>query len=195
MSLRQAKCKSWRVGLKFKLAYPLKKVERCGINNVVSVKPVGLDEPARVGDFNRDRTSQRTGQIGFCARILGDCLALCCRAWHEAFSPAQLASGSLCAFGDRLFLLLLTTRVMGAMTASALRWAGLGLVDRLAGFALGLARAMLILALCALLAQRLGLMQHESFDRAHSRGLWIWLVQTAEPYWSDMVQAKLRGET
>ncbi|NDA56270.1 MAG: hypothetical protein EBX61_08245, partial [Betaproteobacteria bacterium] len=70
MSLRQAKCKSWRVGLKFKLAYPLKKVERCGINNVVSVKPVGLDEPARVGDFNRDRTSQRTGQIGFCARIL-----------------------------------------------------------------------------------------------------------------------------
>ena len=93
------------------------------------------------------------------------------------------------------FLLLLTTRVMGAMTASALRWAGLGLVDRLAGFALGLARAMLILALCALLAQRLGLMQHESFDRAHSRGLWIWLVQTAEPYWSDMVQAKLRGET
>ncbi|MBU6285275.1 MAG: CvpA family protein [Proteobacteria bacterium] len=90
------------------------------------------------------------------------------------------------------FLLLLITRVIGAMTASALRWAGLGLVDRIAGFALGLARAMLVLAFCALLAQRLGLMQHESFDRAHSRALWIWLVQAAEPYWADMVQGGLR---
>lgn len=89
------------------------------------------------------------------------------------------------------FLLLLVTRVIGSITASALRWAGLGLVDRIAGFGLGLARAMLVLAICALMAQRLGLMQHESFDRAHSRGLWIWLVQSAEPYWTDMVQGGL----
>jgi membrane protein required for colicin V production len=91
------------------------------------------------------------------------------------------------------FLLLLSTRLLGMMTASALRWAGLGMVDRFGGLALGLARAMLILALFALLAQRLDLMQHESFDRAHSRGLWIWLVQTAEPYWADVVHGGLRG--
>lgn len=90
------------------------------------------------------------------------------------------------------FLLLLATRVLGAVTASALHWAGLGVVDRVAGFLLGLGRALLVLALCALLAQRLGLMQHESFDRSHSRGLWVWLVQAAEPYWADVWQGGLR---
>lgn len=120
-------------------------------------------------------------------------------SWLVAFFFASDLAAKLTAFVSwpqdkfalmamAFMLLLLTTRLLGAFTASALRWAGLGMVDRVAGLVLGLARAMLVLALCGLLAQRLGLMQHESFDRAHSRDLWIWLVQAAEPYWADVWQ-------
>lgn len=110
----------------------------------------------------------------FCSR-----LALLMSEWIPWLSPrlAQL----VVAF----FVLLLLTRIVGSLVASAVRWAGLGPVDRVAGLALGVVRALLVLAVCALAAERFGLTGHPSFERSLSRPLLAWLIERAEPYWDQ----------
>jgi membrane protein required for colicin V production len=83
------------------------------------------------------------------------------------------------------FALLLLTRIVGSLVASAARWAGLGPVDRVAGLALGVVRALLVLAVCALATERFGLTGHPSFERSLSRPLLVWLIERAEPYWDQ----------
>jgi len=120
----------------------------------------------------------------FCSR-----LALLIAAWMPWSSPrlAQLVVAFLA--------LLLVTRIVGSLAASLVRWVGLGPVDRLAGLALGVVRALVVLAVGALAADRFGLTGHASFENSLSRPLLVWLIERAEPYWDQefSVPQKTRG--
>lgn len=113
--------------------------------------------------------------------------------WLVAFVGAPLATGPLlAATGWALhpvfvlvllfFVLLLAVRLLGAVIARALARAGLGPVDRTLGAALGVLRALVVVAVAALLGHYLGADREPAWQSAWSRPLLDGLVGWIEPY-------------
>jgi membrane protein required for colicin V production len=79
------------------------------------------------------------------------------------------------------FALLVAVRLIGAALARALSSIGLGGVDRLLGAVLGVARALLIIAVVAAAARWLGADEKPSWQQALTRPLLERLVAFVEP--------------
>lgn len=113
--------------------------------------------------------------------------------WVVAFVGAPLATGPLlAATGWTLhplfvlvllfFLLLLAVRLLGVAIARALARVGLGPVDRTLGAALGVVRALIVVAIAALVGHHLGADREPAWQHALSRPLLDALVGWVEPY-------------
>ncbi len=80
------------------------------------------------------------------------------------------------------FALLIFVRLLGAMLSAMLARAGLGGLDRVLGGLLGVARALLIVAVAAVVASALGAQHDPAWQRALSRPLLEQLVMLADPW-------------
>jgi membrane protein required for colicin V production len=80
------------------------------------------------------------------------------------------------------FALLIFVRLLGALLSAMLSKAGLGGIDRLLGGVLGVARALLIVAVAAVVASALGAQHDPAWQRALSRPLLEQLVMLADPW-------------
>ena len=86
------------------------------------------------------------------------------------------------------FALLIVVRLAGVLIARALARVGLGSVDRGLGAVLGAARALLIVAVAAVLGRALGVDQDPAWAQAVSRPLLDELVSLADPLLPDRVK-------
>jgi membrane protein required for colicin V production len=82
-----------------------------------------------------------------------------------------------------IFLFVLV-RVSGALVARGLGKIGLGGVDRLFGGVIGVARALLLVAVVVVVARMFDMHRHPSWKNSLSRPLLDAIVQAAEPYLS-----------
>ena len=83
------------------------------------------------------------------------------------------------------FVLLIMVRLAGVLLARALAKVGLGSVDRGLGAVLGVARALLIVAIAAVLGRALGVDQDPAWTQAVSRPLLDEMVALADPLLPD----------
>ena len=86
------------------------------------------------------------------------------------------------------FALLIVVRLAGVLIARALARVGLGSVDRGLGAVLGAARALLIVAIAAVLGRALGVAQAPAWPPAVSRPLLAARVPLAAPLLPDRVK-------
>ncbi len=113
--------------------------------------------------------------------------------WVVALVGAPLATGPLlAATGWSLnplfvgvlifFALLISVRLLGALIARALRKVGLGPADRSLGALLGVARALIIVTVVALVGRHFGADREPAWQQALSRPLLDELVSWVTPY-------------
>ena len=113
--------------------------------------------------------------------------------WVVALVGAPLVSGPLLAVtGWSLhplfvgvlvfFALLVSVRLLGALIARALAKVGLGMADRSLGALLGVARALIIVTVVALVGRHLGADREPAWQQALSQPLLDELVSWVMPY-------------
>ncbi|MCO5100435.1 MAG: CvpA family protein [Burkholderiaceae bacterium] len=114
-------------------------------------------------------------------------------AWVVALLGAPLATPPLLAFTGWsfpplfvgvfvFFVLLVAVRLFGALLARLLARVGLGLVDRTLGSALGVLRALVVVAIVALVGRQLGADREAAWQQALSRPLLDVLVSWVDPW-------------
>ncbi|NLD68987.1 MAG: hypothetical protein GX644_09250 [Limnobacter sp.] len=119
--------------------------------------------------------------------------------WVVAFLGAPLLAPTLLAatgwdlhplfvMAILFFALLILVRLAGVLLARALARVGLGSVDRGLGAVLGVARALLIVAVAAVLGRAFGVDQDPAWTQAVSRPLLDELVSLADPLLPDRVK-------
>ena len=84
-------------------------------------------------------------------------------------------------------LILIGVRMAGGLIARGLKSAGLGGADRAMGALLGVARAIIIIAIVAIAARAIGLTGSPSWQQAWSRPLLDQMVSMLEPYLPERV--------
>jgi membrane protein required for colicin V production len=125
-------------------------------------------------------------------------------AWLVAFVGAPLVAPPLIeSLGLQLppwvvlviafFVLLVLTRLVGALLARLLSRIGLGGVDRGLGGIAGAARAVLIVAAFAVVARLLDMHLQPAWQQAVSRPLLETIVQIVEPYLPTRLTTARRG--
>lgn len=113
--------------------------------------------------------------------------------WVVALLGAPLATGpALAATGWSLhplfvgvlifFVLLVSVRLLGGLIARALAKVGLGAADRSLGAMLGVARALIIVTVVALVGRHFGADREPAWEQALSRPLLDELVSWVTPY-------------
>ncbi|MCD6674020.1 MAG: CvpA family protein [Burkholderiaceae bacterium] len=114
-------------------------------------------------------------------------------AWIVALLGAPLATSPLIAFTGWsfpplfvgvlvFFVLLVAVRLLGSLLARALSRVGLGFADRTLGSALGVLRALVVIAIVALVGRQIGADREAAWQQALSRPLLDVLVSWADPW-------------
>lgn len=99
----------------------------------------------------------------------------------------SLQSGGLWVYLAAFVVLFVAVRGVGALVAGGLKKVGLGGPDRLLGAALGVLRALVIVALAAVAGSTLGMDREPAWTAAWSRPLLDGLVARLEPFLPERV--------
>lgn len=99
----------------------------------------------------------------------------------------SLQSGGLWVYLAAFVVLFVAVRGVGALVAGGLKKVGLGGPDRVLGAALGVLRALVIVALAAVAGSTLGMDREAAWTEAWSRPLLDGLVARLEPFLPERV--------
>lgn len=110
-----------------------------------------------------------------------------------AIDALSLQAGGLWVYAAAFVALFAAVRLLGRLLAGGLHKAGLGSVDRGLGAALGVLRALVVVAIAAVVGSALGWHREPAWQQAHARPLLDGLVARLQPFLPERVSGIRRA--